>query len=90
MEFEKAEFINDWDKWKGTLSRAINIGQAVGLSQESIEKISVKIGNFLESAIDPENREERVLKELWAVGDDADRKALAGMIIKMVQTGTKH
>ncbi|MCX7708287.1 MAG: DUF3243 domain-containing protein [Clostridia bacterium] len=90
MEFEKAGFINDWDKWKGTLSKAVNLGQAAGLSQNTIEKMAVKIGSFLTAAVDPENREERLLQELWKVGDDDDRKALARMIVKLVQVDTKH
>jgi len=89
MDLEKADFINNWESWKGSLSRAVNLGQAVGMSQETIERIASKVGSFLSAAVDPENREQRLLQELWRVGDDSDRETLARLIVKMVQTD-KH
>ncbi len=86
MEMKRAEFINDWHDWKLTLKKAVDMGETVGLSENTIEKIGVKVGSFLSSNVDPENREQRLLQELWRVGDDADRKALSGMIVKMVQS----
>ncbi len=89
MEFEKTGLINNWDSWKSTLGKAVDLGELVGMSQESIEKVAVKIGSMLSVSVDPENREQRLLQELWKLGDDGDRKALAKMIVKMVQT-EKH
>ena len=74
MDFKNSEILSDWDKWKKSLSRAVNAGQAIGMSQERIENIGVKIGNLLSATVDPENREQRVLQELWKSGDDQDRK----------------
>lgn len=85
MDMDNIDVINNWDKWKSTLSKAVNAGQAVGLSQETIQKLGVKVGNFLSSSVDPENREQRVLKELWKAGDDRDRISLTRMIVRMVQ-----
>jgi len=62
----------------------------VGLSDSSIEKIGVQIGNILSASIDPENREQRLLQELWKVGDHEERTILTRMLIKMLQTGTRH
>lgn len=89
MEINKIESFTDWDKWKKTLSTAVNLGEAVGMSEKTVEKIGFRIGNILSAAVDPENREQRVLQELWKSGDDADRKALSKMIVKMVQTDDK-
>lgn len=86
MDFENSETLRDWDKWKNTLSKAVNLGEAVGLSEKTIDNVAYKIGNTLSAAVDPENREERVLQELWKVGDDSDRKTLAKLIVKMVET----
>ncbi|WP_207751263.1 DUF3243 domain-containing protein [Anaeromonas frigoriresistens] len=88
MEIHNDNFDN-WNKWKSTLHKAVNLGETVGLSENTIEVIGTKIGNVLSSNVDPENREQRVLQELWRVGDDKDRKTLSKMIVKMVQSDDK-
>ncbi|MFZ5987057.1 MAG: DUF3243 family protein [Bacillota bacterium] len=89
MDLNGIESFSDWDKWKQTIAKAVNVGEAVGLSEESVEKIGFRLGNILSAAVDPENREQRVLQELWRAGDDDDRKTLTKMIVKMSQTDDK-
>lgn len=88
MEINNDNF-TDWEKWKNNLHKAVNLGESIGLSENTIENIGTKIGTFLSANIDPENREQRVLQELWRVGDDNDRKNLSKMIVKMVQSDDK-
>ncbi|MEQ8176583.1 MAG: DUF3243 domain-containing protein [Syntrophomonadaceae bacterium] len=90
MEFNETESFTQWEKWKGTLSKAISLADRVGLSDSSIEKIGVQIGNVLSATIDPENREQRLLQELWRVGDNDERSILTRMLIKMLQSGARH
>jgi len=85
MDLKNSETLSDWDKWKKTLSKSVGLGEMVGLSEDTISNLGVKVGNFLSASVDPENREQRVLQELWKAGDDGDRKALSKMITKMVQ-----
>lgn len=85
MDFENSETLGEWKKWKDSLAKAVNVGQAVGLSEKSIDNIAYRIGNVLTTSVDPENREQRLLQELWKAGDDSDRQALSKMIVKMVQ-----
>lgn len=89
MDLRNSKTLRDWDNWKSTLSKAVSVGEAVGLSEKTIDNVAYKIGNTLSAAVDPENREERVLQELWKVGDDGDRKTLAKLIVKMVETDDK-
>lgn len=89
MDLRNSKTLRDWDNWKSTLSKAVSIGEAVGFSEKTIDNLAYKIGNTLSAAVDPENREERVLQELWKVGDDSDRKTLAKLIVKMVETDDK-
>lgn len=89
MDFESSKTLGEWDKWKGTLAKAVNLGEAVGMSEKTVDNIAYKVGSFLSSSVDPENREERLLQELWRAGDDADRKTLAKVIVKMVETDDK-
>lgn len=86
MEINKVDTFEDWNKWKKTIGKAVNLGEAMGLSEETVEKVGFRIGNVLSASVDPENREHRLLQELWRAGDDSDRKVLTKMIVKMVQT----
>ncbi len=59
-------------------------------SEETIDKIALKMGTDVVSTIDPENREQGLLQELWKVGDDNDRAVLAKLLVKMLETDVKH
>ena len=88
MDLKNVDIINNWDKWKATLGTAVNIGQKVGMSENTIDIIGAKIGDLLNANVDPENREQRLLQQLWRSGDDSDRKILAKMLVNMVQKET--
>lgn len=90
MEINRTDSFTEWDKWKDTLSRGISLAEAVGMSDSTIEKIGLKVGGILSARVDPENREQRLLHELWKVGDDRERSAFTRMIIKMLQTDVRH
>lgn len=83
------ENFTEWDKWKQTLGQAIDIGHKVGLKDETIINIGSKIGDFLDWNTDPENREQRVLKEMWDVADDEEQKVLTKLLIKMISKEEK-
>lgn len=90
MDLENVKTLSDWDKWKNALGKAVNLGQKVGMSENTIDAIATKVGDFLSANVDPENREQRAMQELWRSGDDDDRKALAKMMVNMVQRDSQH
>ena len=77
--------LNDFDKWKKTLYNAISMGETVGLSEDTITNLGTKVGEFLASNVDPENPQQRLLKELFEVSNKAEQEILTGVIIKMVE-----
>lgn len=85
MELNNTDSFSSWEKWKKTLSNAVNISEAAGMSEKTVEKIGYRIGNILNATVDPENKEQRVLQELWKSADDGDRHALTRIIINMVK-----
>ena len=89
MDFKNSEMLGEWEKWKRTMAKAVNMGHTMGMSQDTIDSIGYRVGNLLSAAVDPENREQRLLQELWKAGDDEDRRSLAKMIVKMVETDGK-
>ena len=76
--------LKSFDKWKQFLGERVNMAEHAGMSDETIAKLAYQIGEFLAGKIDPENKEERILKELWDAGDDQDQKVLARLMVKMV------
>jgi hypothetical protein len=90
MELNQSETLSHWEHWKESLAKAVSLAETVGMSQNTIDKIAMKIGNALSAMVDPENREQRLLQELWKLGDDRDRAVLAKLIVKMLETDVKH
>lgn len=75
--------LDNWNEWKKTLGKAVDIGEAIGMSEKTINNVAEKVGTFLSNAVEPRNHQERVLKEMWDVADDNDRKTLAKLVVKM-------
>lgn len=79
------DFVKDWTSWRSTLKDGIQKGKSMGLSDETIQTLAVKVGDFLTAKVCPGNPEEELLKELWEAGTADERKALAAMIFKAVK-----
>ena len=75
----------DWDNWKEALGKAVDLGENIGLSNNSINNIAEKVGGFLANHIELTNDEEKLLKELWDVGNQHDRHVLAKLVVKMTK-----
>ncbi|MDD4169053.1 MAG: DUF3243 domain-containing protein [Desulfotomaculaceae bacterium] len=84
------EIDTSWHDWKRTLGKAVNAAEFVGMSDKMINKFAYQIGNFLASKIDPANREQHLLKELWEVGTEEEKRILAKMIAKLVDQSKLH
>lgn len=76
--------LETFDKWKAFLAERVNQAQAVGLSDETISKLAFQIGEFLQDKVDPQNGEELLLKQMWEVGTEDERKTVARLMVKLV------
>lgn len=76
---------NEWDNWKETLGKAVALGEDIGLSDNSINNIAERVGGFIANHVEPKNNEDRLLKELWDVGNQHDKHVLAKLVIKMTK-----
>jgi hypothetical protein len=79
-----ATVLKSFDKWKQFLGQRVSQAELVGMSEETVTKLAFQIGEYLQDKIDPKNDEERVLKELWDVGNEQERKTLAHLMVKLV------
>jgi hypothetical protein len=89
MEREKClqamDFLKDWKTWRGSLNEAIGAARKFGVSDETIEDLSVKVGDFLAEKVCPATKEEELLREMWDLATAEERKTLASLIFKMVE-----
>lgn len=76
--------LDTFEKWKSFLAERVNTAQNLGLSEEMITKLAFEIGQFLDEKVDPKNDEERLLKELWDVASEEERKTMARLMVKLV------
>jgi hypothetical protein len=77
--------LSNFATWKHFLAERVEQAKKIGMTEETIVSLAFEIGTFLEEKVDPKNEEERVLKELWDAGDEAERKTLACLMVKLVQ-----
>jgi hypothetical protein len=75
--------LENWKNWRETLGKAVDIGETVGMSNETINGVAEKVGTFLANNVDPRNDEERLLKELWDAADENDRRTLAKLVVRI-------
>jgi len=86
MEQKNLEMIEDFDKWKSTLHKLVHVSEIVGMKEDTVTDLAKKMGDYLANHVDPENREQRLLKQLWEVGTQEERHILAHLMFKMVET----
>ncbi len=84
------EIGTSWHDWKKTLGKAVNAAEFAGMSDETINNTAYRLGDFFAANFDPGNREQRLLKELWEVGAEEEKRSLAKMIAKLVDRDAQH
>ena len=83
------KFMENWDSFKNTLGKGVDIARDIGVPEDNIESISKNIGDFLSKHVDPENLEQITMKELWDNSSQEDRYHLAHSMINIVGDKSK-
>jgi hypothetical protein len=78
--------LDSFEQWKGFLATRVDQAHKMGMSNDAISNVAYQIGDYLAAEVDPKNREERVLQELWKVADDQEQKTMASLMVKLVDT----
>ncbi len=73
----------DWNDWKEGLNRAVNVGETL-LSEEQMDNIAYRVGDFLARRTDPQMPEQMVLRELWSVASEKEQRTLASLMVRLV------
>ncbi len=74
----------DWNDWKTSLGRAVHIGETLHLSEDQVDRMAYRVGDFLAHRVDPKMPEQMVLKELWDVASENEQKTLASLMVRLV------
>lgn len=77
------QLMDNWNDWRKTLGKAVDLGETVGMSNETITNIAEKVGTYLSNNVDPHNDEERLLKEMWDAADENERQTLARLVVRI-------
>ena len=72
-----------WNGWKKMLGRAIDTVESIGASEDTIDSAAYHVGNFLSNNVDPGNREQRLLKEMWDEAANNERRAIASVVTRL-------
>lgn len=77
--------LENFKDWKEFLGNRVDAAMEKGMDNEVIHNVAYQIGGYLSSQVDPKNEQERLLKELWDAGDEEQQRALASLLVKLVQ-----
>ncbi|WP_409305161.1 DUF3243 domain-containing protein [Peribacillus sp. SCS-155] len=82
---KKDEILSSFDTFKDYLSSKVSKGQMLGMNEEQLAKTAQKVADYLADHEEPRNREEKLLQELWKVGNEEEQHKLAHLLVKLVQ-----
>ncbi|MHB1682775.1 MAG: DUF3243 domain-containing protein [Bacilli bacterium] len=85
--------LDDFSKWREFLQVQVQRAQHVGMSEQQLDDAAFKLGSYLADKIDPENAQERLLKQMWETNPKEDQRALSRIMVNLVSqpdAGTTH
>ncbi|MFA1794221.1 MULTISPECIES: DUF3243 domain-containing protein [Bacillus] len=82
--------LENWDNWKNFLGDRLNYAQEKGMSDDTITDLATEIGGYLANEVDSKNHQEKVLADLWSVASEDEQRAIANMMVKLVENNSTH
>jgi hypothetical protein len=78
------DILSNFEQFKSYLATRVELGEKLGLSEERLAQAAEKVAGYLAAKEEPKNREEKLLQELWLVGNKEQRHELAHLLVRMV------
>jgi hypothetical protein len=78
--------LSNFEQWKEFLGDRVEQASETGMSNDKIESVAYRVGEYLAEKVDPKNEQERLLQEMWNVASDEDRHALARVMVNLVSS----
>jgi Asp/Glu/hydantoin racemase len=76
--------LDNFTEWKSFLNDRVEQARKMGMNDETMNNVAYQFADYLSDKVDPQNEEERLLKELWESADEQQQKTLASILIKYV------
>lgn len=77
--------VEDFSSWKKFLAGKIDQAEKIGVNEEAMKSFAQNVGDYLSEHVKPENKEEKLLQELWDVASEEEQRGIAGAMLKLVQ-----
>jgi hypothetical protein len=77
--------LDNWQQWKDFLGERLDQAESEGMNKGVINDLAYQIGDYLAAQVDPKNEQERILSDLWSVASEDEQRAIANMMVKLVQ-----
>jgi len=77
--------LDNFSNWKDFLADKVEDAKEYGMDNKTITNVASHVGDYLSNHVEPENKEERVLQDLWDAASPEEQKAIASTMIKLVQ-----
>ncbi|MGO4546833.1 DUF3243 domain-containing protein [Paenibacillus sp. 2TAB23] len=82
---KKEEILQNFEQFKDYLAKRIELAENIGLNEEQLALVAQKVAGYLAKHEEPRNREEKLLQELWKVGNEAEQHKLSHLLVKLAQ-----
>ncbi|MDQ8732988.1 DUF3243 domain-containing protein [Paenibacillus sp. LHD-38] len=79
----KDDILQNFDQFKGYLAKRIELAENIGLNEEQLALVAQKVAGYLAKHEEPRNREEKLLQELWKVGNEEEQHKLSHLLVKL-------
>ncbi|CAH0344309.1 DUF3243 domain-containing protein [Bacillus sp. CECT 9360] len=76
--------LSNFNEFKTYLHKRLDVAKKIGLNEEQLASTAEKVADYLADKVEPKNREEKLIQELWKVGNEEERHKLAHMLVKLV------
>ncbi|MGD7006742.1 DUF3243 family protein [Metabacillus sp. 84] len=83
---EMDQILENFEHFKSYLNDKVSMGEKMGLSEETMAKAAKTAAEYLANNVEPKNREEYLLKELWKAGNEEHRGHLSHILVRMAKS----
>ncbi|SDC15839.1 Protein of unknown function [Paenibacillus sp. UNCCL117] len=84
-EGKKEEILRNFDSFIGYLGRRIELAEKLGLNEEQLNALALKVASYLANHEEPRNSEEKLLKELWKVSSKEEQQVLSRALVNLAR-----
>jgi len=81
--------LDNFQDWKNFLASRVDQAEKMGMDHETISDLAYQLGDYLAKDINPQNVQEKLLKDLWDVANEEEQRMMAGLMVKLVDDGRK-